>query len=187
MLPRDQYLRRIEQHLTKHWGSFEEQKWASGPMKEVAPDFCVLKFNPSSKQSLFTFATKGMSDQGDAERVECFILSPEPSPALCELMTIVAWFHRTGDRLGLGHIVNFGRPWLTRSSCEYGLFSLPYLAGPNLECLPIDNSQTRFLWLIPITLQERDFAIQLGLEALEQRLEAANFDYANPSRPSVVS
>lgn len=41
----------------------------------------------------------------------------------------------------------------------------------------------RFLWLIPITPEEAEFKKQNGLEALEERFEAANFDYLDPSRP----
>lgn len=48
---------------------------------------------------------------------------------------MTAHFHRTGSALGLGHTVNFGRPWLPGSSCTHGLVSLPYLFGPELEWL----------------------------------------------------
>jgi hypothetical protein len=50
-------------------------------------------------------------------------------------VTAIAHFHRTGSALGLGHTVNFGRPWLPTSSCTHGLGSLPYLDGPDLEWL----------------------------------------------------
>lgn len=186
MIPNIQHLRNIEQHLKSFWGGFEEFQWQSGPMKLVAPDFRVLKFQPSLRSSLFTFATRGMSDVHDTEKIECFILSPTPDDSLTELMTVVAWYHRTKARLDLGHTVNFGRPWFPDSCCDHGLLSVPYLDGPKLELSNSDGVLTRFLWLIPITIQERDFKVQNGLEALELRFEKCNFDYANPSRRSVI-
>ena len=128
-----------------------------------------------------------MSVVDDSEKIECFIFVPFPEDdAICELLTIVSWYHRTGARLGLGHTVNFGRPWLPSSTCDYGLLSLPYLDGPNLEWLDAEGIKTRFLWLIPITAQERNFKIAQGLEALEARFEASGFDYANPYRDTVT-
>jgi len=40
--------------------------------------------------------------------------------------------------------------------------------------------------LIPITRSERDFKKEVGVEELERRLEASDFDYLDPLRPSVV-
>lgn len=60
----------------------------------------------------------------------------------------------TGNTLGLGHTVNFGDPWYIGSKCEYGLISLLYLDGPNLEWLRADSKDVRFLWLISITKDE---------------------------------
>jgi hypothetical protein len=187
MVSRAQYLRTVEEHLRRRWGSFDELELPGGPMKQAVADFRVLKFQLSSKRRLLTFATRGMSDMSDAEKLECFIFSPEPDNSLCELLTVLAWYHRTGARLGLGHTVNFGRPWLPQSLCSYGLFSLPYLDGPELEWLDSDGIETRFLWLIPITLQERDFKMRFGLDALESRFESAQFDFGNPYRQSIVN
>jgi hypothetical protein len=186
MISRDRYLRSIEWHLQTNLGVFEKMQLLLGPMKAVAPDFTVLKFEPNTSRTLYTYATCGMSDISDTERIECFILSPAPDPSLCELLTVVAWYHRTGASLGLEHTVNFGRPWLPESDCANGLFSLPYLDGPKLEWLECDGVRTRILWLIPITIEERDFKIHFGLEGLESRFESTNFDYANPFRKSVV-
>lgn len=46
--------------------------------------------------------------------------------------------------------------------------------------------RVRFLWLVPITERERAFKKTHGTEALEQRLEAAQFNYLDPERNSVV-
>lgn len=129
-----------------------------------------------------------MSEEADPERLELHILARESDATvadrdLVELLTVIAHFHRTGQRLGLGHTVNFGRPWLLSSPCSYGLVSLPYLDGPALEWL--DEPRVRFLWLIPITADERAFKKARGLEALEAQFEAAGFDFLDPARASV--
>lgn len=105
-------------------------------------------------------------------------------PRIVELLTVVAHYHRNGHRLGLGHTVNFGEPWLPGSACTRGLISLPYLDGEALEWL--DEPRVRFLWLIPVTDDEVAFKAEHGLDALEERFEAAAFDYLDPLRASVV-
>jgi hypothetical protein len=103
--------------------------------------------------------------------------------SVIELLTVVAHFHRTGERLGMGHTVNFGRTWLPCATCTHGLLSLPYLDGPRLEWL--QKPRVRFLWLIPLTADEVAFKKANGLNALEEKLEASGFDYLDPQRASV--
>ena len=186
MILRSEYLRSIREHYQRLWGSFDELEWSKGPVQQLPDGFRILEFAPSNRLPLFTFATCGMSEADDTERVECFLLSPSSEQSHCELLTVVAWYHRTNARLGCGHTVNFGRPWFPDSLCDHGLFSLPYLHGPELEILEVDGRRTQFLWLIPITAEERAFKVEHGLEALEERFESSGFDYADPRRRSVV-
>lgn len=60
---------------------------------------------------------------------------------------------------------------------------MPYVDGPDLQWAP---GRERCLWLLPITEAERDFKREQGLDALESRFEASNFDYLDPARASVV-
>ena len=53
------------------------------------------------------------------------------------------------------------------------------------------NFQTKsrniqFLWIIPITLNEKNYKKQMGLEALEQKFDEINLNYLNPFRKSVI-
>lgn len=130
-----------------------------------------------------------MSQPTDDEddRLELHVLAdPKHSVErdIVEILTAVAHFHRTGSHLGLEHSVNFGKPWYPKSLCTYGLISLPYLDGPELEFMK--NPTVRFLWLIPITQPEVTFKKKFGMEKLEERFEQAQFNYLNPLRPSVV-
>jgi hypothetical protein len=58
------------------------------------------------------------------------------------------------------------------------------LDGPKLEWL--DEPRVRLLWMIPITEAEVGFKKKHGLEALEEKFEAAQFNFLNPFRPSTV-
>ena len=86
----------------------------------------------------------------------------------------------------MGHSVNFGRPWIDGSQCDYGLISLPYLDGPDLEVLSLGSRTVKFYWLIPVTPSEVDFKKRLGLEALEVEFDRSGLDYVNPQRKSVI-
>jgi hypothetical protein len=133
------------------------------------------------------YATLGMSQPADQERLELHILTTAVSHIhleLVELLAAVAHYHRTGHRLDVGHTVNFGRPWLNKSACTYGLVSLPYLDGPTLEWHT--DPGIRFLWLLPITEAEVRFKKQRGLEALEEIFEQHQLSYLDPARMSVV-
>jgi hypothetical protein len=129
-----------------------------------------------------------MSQVTDEQPIELHLLSPIQDDRHVELLTAIAHYHRNEESLNLGHTVHFGRPWLPGSTCEFGLISLPYLEGPELEqFVPSDAEPViRCLWLVPITREERDFKKDLGVEALEQRFEATQFNYADPLRRSVV-
>jgi hypothetical protein len=177
----------IAQHYENRWERpFLVKQWVKGPYQQLPSEFSVLEFQPTTKRTLWTYATCGMSQQAEAHKLELHLFSPIQSDELVELLTAAAHYHLTGDYLDLGHTVNFGRPWLPYSACEYGFISLPYLDGSSLQWLDEQNLKVQFLWLIPITLAERDFKKNQGIEALEKHFEESNFHYANPTRISVV-
>jgi hypothetical protein len=127
-----------------------------------------------------------MSQQEDLEPIEIHLFAPHQSSDHVELLTAIAHYHRTGNPLGLGHTVNFGRPWVMGSECDHGLISLPYLDGPELEYGHADGIGTRFEWLIPVTKREVEYKKTRGLEALEELFERQQFNYLDPYRPGVV-
>jgi len=174
-------------HYARNWQTKgESRRWRQGPTWEMPADFQVLVFPPSINRKMWTYATCGMSLQADATPIELHLFSPIQADQHVELLTVVAHYHLTGDYLDVGHTVNFGRPWLTGSSCDHGLISLPYLDGPSLEWLDVDGRQYRFLWLIPVTSSEVEFKKKYGLEALEGCFEARSFDYLDKLRKSAI-
>jgi hypothetical protein len=186
---------RIEAHYREFWGAPEARlALGIGPadhIRELPRGFEILLFRKTSTPGYATprvYATCCMSETADPEGLELHLLvrdqdGERATVSILETLTAVAHFHRTGSPLGMGHTVNFGRGYLPGSTCTHGLLSLPYLDGPRLEWL--EAPRVRFLWLIPVTLREVEFKKSHGLDALEERLESARFDYLDPQRASV--
>ena len=186
VMPSSVYAQCLEAHYARTWaGPMNRVRMAKGPVGDLPSDFEVI-IVPRSEDTT-AYATVCMSQSHDAERLELHLLTrsgDEIRDELVEILTAVVHYHRTGQTLGLGHSVNFGKPWFPRSRCTHGVISLPYLDGPELEWLA--EPKVRFLWLIPVTEAEVAYKKRHGMEALEQRFEAASFDYLDPTRASVV-
>ena len=179
----------IKSHYSEKWANVPvARRWHHGPISELPLCFCVLEFAPTIARGMWAYATCCMSQPSDSTPIELHLFSPAQCELHVELLTAIAHYHRTGRSLGLGHTVNFGRPWMAGSQCEYGLISRPYLDGPSLEQLRTRpaGQVVRCLWLVPITERERNYKRTNGLEALEQVLEQSKFDYLDPVRTSVV-
>ena len=183
------YAQRIIQHFEKVWArSANRRRWEFGPIRELPTDFCILEFAPSPSRNMWTYATCCMSQVEDAPQIELHLFAPEASDLHVELLTTIAHYHRTGCKIGLGDSVNFGRPWLEDSTCSFGILSLPYLDGPQLEHLivPELHMDVECYWLIPITQQEVEYKKRVGVDRLEKDFEESSFDYIDPKRKSVV-
>jgi hypothetical protein len=176
-------------HYETVWAnSARRRHWERGPIHQLPQDFCVVEFQPSPTRNMWTYGTCCMSQIGDSSQVELHMFAPYASDLHVELLTIIAHYHRTGHMVGLGDSVNFGRPWLSGSSCSFGLISLPYLDGPEIEDLivPELGINIKCYWLIPLTAEEVEYKKTAGVEALEQSLEESSFNYLDPKRRSVA-
>lgn len=185
LIDRHEYDIDLGRHYSEAWGqNAVPHVWNRGP---ALPRICrVLEFAPSDKTFCWVYATCGMSPVIQAAQMELFMLSPCQTEGLVELLTAVAHYHQTEAMLGLGHTVNFGRPWLEKSECAFGLISLPYPFGPSLENAVVSGTTVRVLWLLPITCDERAYQSLAGVNALEDMFERERFDYLDPMRASVV-
>jgi Suppressor of fused protein (SUFU) len=179
--------------LEKHVRAFFEghtvdcRVWGLGPMREAIPDFRVACVSPGPRLNLWTYLSLGSWEIGTDQPgcLEFFVIADHDSPRMVEMATMVAHYHRS-HTLGLGHTFPIGEPWLPKSSLDHGLVSLPYQFGLDLEVCDLGERHVHFLWVLPITERERDYKAEHGLEAIEQRFEAAALEYWNPMRDSVV-
>lgn len=176
----------IQQHCETAWKTKASQlTFHRGPVDQLPEDFCVLEFPPNGSRTHWLYATCGMSLPEDAEPVEFFMLSPHQADNdMPELFYAIAHYHITGAPLGLWHTVNFGRPWLPGSKCEFGYFM--DAGGSDAEWVKVGFQKVRFLWLIPITAAEREYKVKNGPEALEELLYENDVDFTDPSRPSAI-
>jgi hypothetical protein len=158
-----------------------------GPIQSVLPGFHSLQIAPGPRLGQTTYVSVGAAfeDAGN-EPLEFVTVASAPSTRHVELLAMTSHYHRTGERLGLGHTLPIGEPWLPGSSLDHFLVSLPYPFGPELEDLTIPDGSVRLLWLLPITTSERDYQRERGMEALEARFDASQIAYWDPKRRSVV-
>ena len=182
------YRKEILKHYEKVWtlSDYYFINLEEGPMKEFDPDFTIIVVPPNEKRDVWTYATLGMSNSKNEPHVELHLFSENENDSLSEILTAVAYYHMTGNKLSLDNTVNFGRPWQPESTCKYGLISLPYLDGTSLEKLLIDNVTIYCYWLIPITEKERNYKQSYGVEKLEKIFESNQIDYLDPYRDSAV-
>lgn len=166
------------------------ERWQLGPIEQRIPAFHVFAVGPGPRFSGWSYLTSGCW-KATARRQHGleFVLSANTSDLRhVEVLTMLAFYHAgpKRQRLDLGHIVPIGEPWVPGSLCDSELISLPYAYGPDLETCEWNHGHVRVLNALPITAAEKAFTISHGMEALEQRLEDAAADFANPMRQSVV-
>jgi hypothetical protein len=95
----------IALHYEQCWGETGKPlEWKKGPTWQMPANFQILAFPPSEKKrEMWTYATCGMSSQGDAPPFELHLFSPVETEEHVELLTAIAHYHLTGDYLDLGH------------------------------------------------------------------------------------
>ena len=179
----------IIDHYKKNWDSSPMLRpWNMGSMRTDSPAFRILEFPPTPERQMWTYATCGMSNSDSKDAIELHLFSNDQNEANTEILTAIAHYHLTSEvALSLWHTVNFGKPWVNNSECRFGLISLPYLDGENLENLELTDKTIKFYWLIPITEKELNYRKKFGVESLEDQFEASNFNYSNPLRNCVIA
>lgn len=174
----------VQKHYETAFGSKPAAKsFDKGPVHQLPDDFCVFEVPPGSERDVWIYGTCGMSF-ADSAPIELFLLSPMQAPELVELLYITAYFHLFSEQLDIDHTVNFGRPWLPGSQCDHGILST--MDGARVQWADIDGQKVQFLWLIPITKAERDYKIELGADALDEKFVEKEVDCADVMRESAV-
>lgn len=187
--PCDDVCGAVEEHVRRSFAGHEIETvtWSAGPITEANPHFRVARAAPASVGELWTYISiGGWAATGETSHGLEFLLSvEEPTPRAVELLAMTVFYNRAG-RLGWGHTVPLGEPWLPGSRCDHFLLSTPYPFDPELERCHVGDRHIDFLWLLPITAMERDFKVTHGLESLEVHFEEAGLEYWQVDRNSTV-
>nr|WP_255353667.1 suppressor of fused domain protein [Pedobacter sp. R20-19] len=145
----------------------------------------MMVIPPNANRSMWTYATVGMSVNAKSP-IELHLFFLTENNEIAEILTAIAYYNITSKPLGLDDTVNFGRPWQPNSICDHGLISRPYLDGQEFEEVELHGELISFFWLIPITLEERNYRWNFGIEKLEELFEIKQLNYLNPLRSSVT-
>ncbi len=179
-------------HVDNQWPENTKEcfTWELGKIKEILPNFSVIRISPKSSNEPWVYLTQGAWEinSKDGFKSEFFIMCPYENPRHVETLAMLTSFHADPKHhLGIGSSVNVGRGWLEGSDCDHLLVSLPYPYGPDLEICKLDHDMTvKYLWLLPINHFENSYLKQNGLEALEQKFDEAEIDFLDPCRSSVI-
>lgn len=181
----------VRSHIKQFWPNSKTREfvWKSGPIGRLFSDFAVCQIEPTDVNSDWVYVSVGASEIHtlDNEHIEFFILSANQDATLIDTIAMIANLHADSKQsLHLGKIINIGRPWLGDSKCDHFLVSLPYTMSKNFEWFSRNEIKIRFLWLLPITSSEAQYARMHRAEALEERFEEKGIEYLDPNRISAV-
>jgi hypothetical protein len=86
------------------------------------------------------------------------------------------------------HTVPNGMPMTAKPSLLTSYFFLPpYFEDEDFGGLQLDGDLVDFLWMVPITEAEREFAREHGSQALEDRMREVDLSHIlDESRKSIV-
>lgn len=159
------------------------------PMPEAWNSLFVAEVKKTRKlRGCVVYLTSGAWRLSSAEpRFEFVMCAWKPNIMHIQTLTKLAAFHQDPDfPLDVGHHLPIGVPWLPGSICDRLLLSLPYPFGPDLEWLKLGDVTVRFVWALPVTAREAEFARAHSAEKLEQLFDEAKLSYMDPYRKSVV-
>lgn len=181
----------LHRHLEGFWPDrpHEHFTWTLGPVARALPGFQVDRIAPVLHKDPWIYVTLGAwrATQAGNHGTEFFLLARDESPLHVELLSMVANFHADPrHRLGVGSTMAIGRSWADGSKASHLLVSLPHPYGPAFEICRYGDRHVRFLWLVPIHEEEAQLVREVGLDALESRLEQGRADVVSPTRASVV-
>jgi hypothetical protein len=152
----------IDLHLRRFWPSHpvEDFTWDLGPIGEVLPRFRVRRVSPLGASDAWLYVSIGAFEVATGQRVEFIIESPVETPRHVETLAMVAYLHATIGHPLHGRIVNIGRPWLDGAIADHFLVSHPYIFQEAAEWCRLNSEFVQFVWLVPITAREADYAGQ---------------------------
>ena len=169
----------------------EDFRPARAEVEERLPGFRVRRIAPASRGRPWVYATNGAAAAvgEDEDGAEYVVLAPAADPVLVEMLAALATVNAEPDkRLGVGSILNLGRPWTGRSAAQNLLVLPPYVFGPGFEVYEPPGEERRIvvLWLVPITSAEARFVRQHGVQKFEELMQRSEVNVVDPGRAPIV-
>jgi len=171
--------------------ALETLAWDEGGVVSNLPELAVVRVAPaaSAPDGPWIHLTAGASAAPleDGYGIELVLLTRAPEKLAVKLLAMVANLH-ADERypLSLGQTLEVGHGWLPGASADHLLVALPTAFDPELEWLSDRERNIRFIWLVPITRGEAEFARKHGPVPLQEKLGAARADLTALVRESVV-
>jgi hypothetical protein len=169
----------------------ETLTWDEGGVVQNLPELAVVRVAPAAGAPAPTWihltAGASVAPMEDGYGLEFVLLTHAPEKLAAKLLAMVANLH-ADERypMSLGQTLEVGHGWLPGASADHLLVALPTFFDPELEWLSDRDRNIRFIWLVPITRAEAEFARKHGPVPLQEKLGAARSDVAALVRPSVV-
>jgi hypothetical protein len=193
----DGYLKARERHYERFFGRMTQKIMHSTDVKAVHID--IYQFEPTKERPYWTLITSGMSNERQAEpedcaehmspRAEILMYAREPQGWMFNVLKGLAEMpFEDSTYLHWWHTVPNGMPMTATPSLLTSYFFLPpYFEPEEFSNLELDGDRVDFLWMIPITEAEREFAMEHGSQALEKKFEEVDLSpVVDESRKSVV-
>lgn len=180
------YKAKLLTHYEINWGIKGEECLLDKKIQNENENFRIFKFKPIPKREYWIYATIFTISKESETYREFHLLSLDENNGCIDILKALAYYYNTISPVNLWDTINFGIELTPNSKCTFGLISLPYLFGPNLEDFVVDNGIVKCYWIIPITESEVVFKKKNGIEALESNFENAQFDFLDTNRKAVV-
>jgi len=167
----------------------ETLAWTAGGIVVNLPELAIVRLAQAVAGGVWLHVSAGASEPPleDGYGIELLLLAPEPEPHAIKLVAMAANLHADPRYpLSLGQVLEIGQPWLPGASADHLLVTLPTIFDPELEWLSDRERNVRFVWLVPITRSEADFARKRGYLALQEKLGAAQLDVTARVRDSAA-
>ena len=186
-----------EAHYQRFLGPLTQKVMHSTDAKPVHVD--IYQFEPTQDREFWTLITGGMSDiqqiapddcaEHQAPRAEILMYVPAPQGWMFNVLKGLAEMPFDNDTyLHWWHTIPNGMAMTAKPSLLTSFFFMPpYFEDEQFGTLQLDGDGVDFLWMVPITEAEREFAVTHGSQALEDRMRDAGLSHIlDESRKSIV-
>lgn len=190
----DTFLLPRQRHYERFFGPVTQAVMHSTDVKPVHID--IYQFEPTPERPFWTLVTSGMSNERQIEpdepvsyRTEILMYVSKPQEWMFSVLKGLAEMPFDDHTLlHWGHTVPNGMPMTASPSLLTSFFfASPYFESLEFNELKLANDKVDFLWMIPITEAEREFAIQHSSEKLYEKFENTNMPtVVEEARESVV-